>query len=494
MTLENKMNELVARLEKGRDSTRKVTELARWQAATEAGEAGVFSRVVEAHEHAQWPTVCREMFGSLFERSEELPAEERPAGAEWIQALMDRVQSVPSFEKLANLAYGNGWASGIASHEITTSLKKEIEEWLGSLPEQDPEELEETQALARQMLGSNHPQTEEADQAVADYQQVSQALAEAIQEDQQLGAKLERAVGAAASGVDEIVEAMAGLGAGRGHAEGRLVNASPSEVREAVRRNRMLRDIARFAGRLRLDARKARRERTRHIPEQVVDVTMGGEINRLVPSELAQLTRHASKLDLLRRIGERQALQYDLDGEEQLSRGPIIVAVDASGSMDGNRFTWAMAVALVMVELALKERRPFRVFAFDHEIKDVFSVERPSDLTMQMAEKMLTSNGPDGGTDIRQALLTGEKLATENAKWRRSDIIMITDGGDVRGSGWSQVAAEVKERSGLLTYGVAIGCQFSEADQANMAGYAEVTDEQIEAEDADITAVFAAVD
>ena len=41
---------------------------------------------------------------------------------------------------------------------------------------------------------------------------------------------------------------------------------------------------------------------------------------------------------------ERQVLQYQLVGTETLGKGPLVVLLDKSGSMEGRRDVWAAAL------------------------------------------------------------------------------------------------------------------------------------------------------
>ena len=52
-------------------------------------------------------------------------------------------------------------------------------------------------------------------------------------------------------------------------------------------------------------------------------------------------------------------MQYLLSGNEPLGKGPLVVLLDKSGSMDGPRDIWATALSLALLDQAHRERRPF---------------------------------------------------------------------------------------------------------------------------------------
>ena len=52
-------------------------------------------------------------------------------------------------------------------------------------------------------------------------------------------------------------------------------------------------------------------------------------------------------------------MQYELKGTEKQGKGPIVVCVDNSGSMSGDRETWSIVVALALLEIATMPKREF---------------------------------------------------------------------------------------------------------------------------------------
>ena len=63
------------------------------------------------------------------------------------------------------------------------------------------------------------------------------------------------------------------------------------------------------------------------------------------------------ELDTLRRIAERQALCREHHAVEPVGKGPIIVSVDESGSMEGEKAHTAKALALALAWVARRQRR-----------------------------------------------------------------------------------------------------------------------------------------
>jgi hypothetical protein len=63
---------------------------------------------------------------------------------------------------------------------------------------------------------------------------------------------------------------------------------------------------------------------------------MGGDLARILPSEMLRfldpLTEDKAMLDLI----EGRMLQYEIRGKQKKGKGPIVICIDSSGSMDGS--------------------------------------------------------------------------------------------------------------------------------------------------------------
>jgi uncharacterized protein with von Willebrand factor type A (vWA) domain len=186
-----------------------------------------------------------------------------------------------------------------------------------------------------------------------------------------------------------------------------------------------LRRIAALAGRFKRIAASKRRQRVKHGADEVTDVEQGADLGRALPVELAKLTHRLLRLDFMRALLERQALQYRLEGTASLGKGPLVVLLDKSGSMDGPRDVWATAVALALLDQAQRERRTYALLGFDSRVTFEAFVN-PADALPE--EGLFVSCG--GGTEIAAAIERGlEIIRTHPGALRKADIVLITDGG-----------------------------------------------------------------
>lgn len=168
---------------------------------------------------------------------------------------------------------------------------------------------------------------------------------------------------------------------------------------------------------------------------EVAGVTTGGELPKLLPHELLKLG-HPVTADLAAiRILQKQAEQLHMRGWEFGNRGPLVICVDESGSMEDRyyreqgepigRNTWAKACAVAMTRVAHEQRRMVRVVHFSSATKVDELPIGDHGAVLQMARTFL-----DGGTDIPLAMKRGIAQVGDLEKHghRGADVVFITDG------------------------------------------------------------------
>jgi uncharacterized protein with von Willebrand factor type A (vWA) domain len=126
----------------------------------------------------------------------------------------------------------------------------------------------------------------------------------------------------------------------------------------------------------------------------------------------------------MRDLLESRAMQYRLEGRESLGKGPVVVCIDKSGSMAGPQDEWATAVALALLDVAQRQRRPFALLAFDGDIKHEVVV-KPGE---PLPEAALFTPA-NGGTNIGRVMVRSlEIIARNEGALKKADVVLITDG------------------------------------------------------------------
>lgn len=165
-----------------------------------------------------------------------------------------------------------------------------------------------------------------------------------------------RAIAEATEEVAEAREAAAAMGLGPG-APGSNDPQAIAALYRRVRGNRTLRKICELAGRFRRVAQSKQRQKATHGYDDMVGVVTDGDLGRILPHELARLAVPEFEWDTLRRLVERQTMCREYRSTEKVAKGPIIVSVDESGSMEGDKAHTAKALALALAWIARHQRR-----------------------------------------------------------------------------------------------------------------------------------------
>lgn len=218
------------------------------------------------------------------------------------------------------------------------------------------------------------------------------------------------------------------------------------------------------------------------VPHDTRGVERSGDIARMLPSEAVLFVRPALRLLWHAKRAERALATYRVRGVQQerlvtddagtdareaeretkkRERGPIIICLDTSGSMQGGPETIAKAVTLEAVRIAAAEKRECFLYAFSGPTQVAefdLSVKRGG------VQALLEFLGCSfhGGTDVAEPIARALKRV-ETAKWSRADAIIVSDGEyPVPGVTVAAVAA-TRESLHLRVHGLLIGAGHSMA-------------------------------
>lgn len=171
------------------------------------------------------------------------------------------------------------------------------------------------------------------------------------------------ALSKATAEVAEAKDAESALGMGPG-GHGSNDPKAIAALYRRVRNSATLRRICELAGRFRRFAQGKQRQKAAHGMDDVVGVEMDADLGRLLPHELAKLAIEDFEDDTLRRLVERQTMCREHRTLEPVAKGPIVVVVDESGSMQNDKGHTAKAIALALAWVARQQRRWVALVAF----------------------------------------------------------------------------------------------------------------------------------
>src|SRR5438128_11164159 len=186
-------------------------------------------------------------------------------------------------------------------------------------------------------------------------------------------------------------------------------------------KNSKIKEIIKMLGRMRLEALSLKRSRITHsAPVRRGVETVGIEgIERVLPDELANLAIGEEGEDLfLKRLLEEDLLAYSYKNPVEETQGPILIAVDGSGSMAGLKEVWAKALAIASILQAKKEKRKSHGIIFGASEKEIFEID------VDRLEDLATASF-HMGTNFGPPLRWAEDKFKEQP---RADLLFITDG------------------------------------------------------------------
>ncbi|MZE67533.1 VWA domain-containing protein, partial [Streptomyces sp. SID5789] len=271
-------------------------------------------------------------------------------------------------------------------------------------------------------------------------------------------------VAKAVAAAREEAALMRAWGVGSGELE-RMPFERRARLAERLRTSRLAR-WAELIGRFRQMAEGERARKVENATGELIGVTLGDDLSRVIPSELAHLGLTELRAVFAARYAAGELMLYDSQGEQATGRGAVIACVDTSHSMYEagpggiTREAWAKACALALLDQARRAGRDFVGILFsaaDRLQVFRFPADEPADLgrTLDFAETFL-----GGGTSYQRPLsAAGELLREEfdDAARRRGDIVMLTDDDCGVTEEWMRDWNETKRLLGFRVFGVAIG-------------------------------------
>ncbi len=290
--------------------------------------------------------------------------------------------------------------------------------------------------------------TEEREQNVR--RAVRRGLAEAMAEVEQAN----DAINAFGGGYD------IGFGTENGGSGRSLTTKEKLVIAQQVGRSPKLQQIAAVCGRFTRIALQQQKTRVKHPPDEITSITTGCEIERLLPSEIALLADTDLEDLFYLKFAENSLMQYDLIGNEPEGQGPIIIAIDESGSMttDYGGMTgevWSKAVMLALLSIARLQKRDLAVIHFSG----------PDDLRLDLFPKGEATPAEviacasfffNGGTVFKPWMEKALELV-DGSQFEKADVICVSDGiSDVSPESQKEWSRRRAER-GMRAYGVLIG-------------------------------------
>lgn len=299
-----------------------------------------------------------------------------------LETLLDRQQLLQDtanqlMEKMAELA---------AARQEKVDLDDLVAKWSEEHPDEEvPGEID-----GQEVAGQGEGLDAQIEALTEETDELGEQLEEGIQaEGPSIRAFLTQAMGKAAQAAAQIAAMSRSWGLSPGQMQ-RLPADERMKLAKRMNTPRM-RQLADRIGAIRNLALTEQLRKTDLAADEIVNITMGNDLERVVPTELAKLGDPVRKLEFLRDFAESKLLQYELAGTERLAKGAIILCADEETeilTMSGWKSYTDLEVGEMVLTLdhesGMSEWSPLlRVNVFPAERRTMLSLEgqRHSSLT-----------------------------------------------------------------------------------------------------------------
>lgn len=156
----------------------------------------------------------------------------------------------------------------------------------------------------------------------------------------------------------------------------------------------------------------------------IENISVGGNVQDMLPSEKINLSNNTTKKDLYRRISQKQVMQYNKKSLKTKGKGPIIFLGDESGSME-DKEKFLKAIAIIMMKKAVAQGRNFCYIGFSGKIRVPIYVYHDNidpQSIYDISTKFLC-----GGTNFEKPLDKALEVLN-SSKFKNAGIVMVTDG------------------------------------------------------------------
>ena len=392
----------------------------------------------------QFPQLAHDLHSMLYLRHEPARQENAP---DWATSLLDQAHDLAEYAPLRARCARNGFAAGVACETLLQALLPLLPE----APKTTPRQTRQRGQDGTPGIGQESVTGEKENPASEDASAVRRALRQAMRQAQD-------AVDEAEVSIEAMGDAM-GLqaGTGPGHAETLHDIEQVRQLWALLRDNPTMRHIAEMAGRLQRLGRAHKKCQVTPAIGRIKGITVGGDLDRLLPAELAGLrsANRLQRLSTLSKIMGKRAMQYEMQGEDSETRGPILVLLDESGSMQGDAEQWSKAVALALLATATEQKRAWWLCGFSDRVTHQHLLRHGEAGTDTLLDALAMR--ASGGTAFDPPLNAALRVLTEKPELRKADIILVTDGEAPLSDNVAAAVNQHRKEHGLHVYVIGIG-------------------------------------
>ena len=431
-----------------------------------------------------------DIFMSLYQyNAEVLPPEQMHIQSWMNRNILSKLVNTPVYITLRKTCrcdlFNAGIGTEIIGKQAIEILKQEMEkikdfekkkDALEKLIEQEEkmdslaEDLDEMEELLEEMRMQGNDSGDEYDELMENYNngqislQEARALAEQMSEEceelvettddlvENVVVQMDNSIVDATSEVQQVSDYVQAWGLGEG-SDVKVPFGIKRSALERIRNSDYLKKFTDMIGKYKECAVTEQKKKVKASAIEIKSVKVGDKIEDALPSDKLNLCNEITKKDFYRRMTQGQLMSYDKESQKQKNKGPIIVCIDQSGSMSGDKDMWAKALAVGILEVAQLQKREFACIPYDHSCRKITIIHKDEispDKIIGIAEERAT-----GGTDFEKPLKEASKLI-EDSNFKEADIVFITDGDCCVSDNFRRQFKQLKEDKEFRTMGVLV--------------------------------------
>lgn len=386
--------------------------------------------------------------------------------AQIIEAIMES----PKYKDLRNITKLDPLTSTVGTEALGDEVRELIEE-LKDEYNKIMDDIEKAQAAAEKSEEDADGKPANSEEAIA-YEEAKKRLEEHMKKANEIIQKQEkRQLNKIVEDVTNVAKETSDLISNWGLDQSATFQTSGYQDKLALldklRNSKKLKEIAALAGRYKRMAISSQKEKVKRGMDAVYDIKPGNDLGKILPSELLKLVEPDLEMLFMVDLIEEKTLQYEYSGKQKKHKGPIIVAIDSSGSMSGQPEIWAKSVAMGLLEIARIQKRSLFVMHFEAGSKETiftnsFPKNKPYDLEeiLRMAEYFAC-----GGTEFEPPLDLARDKIEADGDFNKADIVFVTDGYSAVRDSWLKDYLKWKKAKNVKIYSVLIDA-YANSDSA----------------------------
>lgn len=284
------------------------------------------------------------------------------------------------------------------------------------------------------------------------------ALKDAIEKSKDsIRAAMRHATKEVADDVEKVEDIIATCGIGDENGQPRSMDDIKSiiELANDLLNNPLFKEIIDMAGRVQRKANSVLLSKCNGQGEPV-GIEFGKELDKLLATEYAMMDDPDLDTLFWKNYVSENLYQWEERGEEPQDKGPVIVAIDQSESMDGYKRKYSCSFLFGIYLVCKKSNRPLYVIAFDIRTK-TYKIESETEIFKVMKEFL------GGGTSFDAALLETINILKNEKEMEKADLIFITDGEDYIKQGVLDELMAYKKEISFNIIGAVIGYSYMDA-------------------------------